>query len=286
MTDPHDPLRQELEEIEAKRQRIAKAKAKQDLRIHDPELSQHVGGLLERIRRLQAQTGGSQYDYETLRKEYDAKANAEVRELQKTARQERIQKLIAQADLNPDWIFDKMDATDPALQYPMETARYFISGFEHWEKSGGGCMLIYGDYGTGKSTLAGAVAHELIALHQKSVIFQQWASVVDRLFFNVIQDQEERNQYRRALEEVDLLIIDEVAANRTKMAESQSSFLGHLLRRRRNLSKSVIIITNHSPQSLHQAIGDFSFEAIKAFNPVDIHLSGPSRRPSIGHYNG
>lgn len=70
------------------------------------------------------------------------------------------------------------------------------------------------------------------------------------------------------------------------MAESQSSFLGHLLRRRRNLSKSVILITNHSPQSLHQAIGDFSFEAIKAFNPVDIHLSGPSRRPNIGHYNG
>jgi DNA replication protein DnaC len=254
--------------------------------VHDTELSQHVGGLLERIRRLQAQTGGSQYDYETLRKEYDAKANAEVRELQKAARQERIQKLIAQADLNPDWVFEKMDATDPALQYPMETARYFISGFEHWEKSGGGCMLIYGDYGTGKSTLAGAVAHELIERHQKSVIFQQWASIVDRLFFNVIQDQEERNQYRRALEEVDLLIIDEVSANRAKMAESQSSFLGHLLRRRRNLSKSVIIITNHSPQSLHQAIGDFSFEAIKAFNPVDIHLSGPSRRPNIGHYNG
>ena len=208
------------------------------------------------------------------------------RPMQKAARQERIQKLIAQADLNPDWIFDKMDSGDPALQYPIETARYFISGFEHWEKSGGGCMLIYGDYGTGKSTLAGAVAHELIARHQKSVIFQQWASIVDRLFFNVIQDQEERNQYRRALEEVDLLIIDEVAANRAKMAESQSSFLGHLLRRRRNLSKSVIIITNHSPQSLHQAIGDFSYEAIKAFNPVDIHLSGPSRRPSIGHYNG
>ncbi|WP_429010995.1 DnaA ATPase domain-containing protein [Aeromonas allosaccharophila] len=284
MTDPQDPLRQELEEIEAKRKRIAKAK--QDYRVHDPELSQHVGGLLERIRRLQQETGGGQYDYETLRKEYDAKANAEVRELQKAARQERIQKLIAQADLNPDWVFEKMDATDPALQYPIETARYFISGFEHWEKSGGGCMLIYGDYGTGKSTLAGAVAHELIALHQKSVIFQQWASIVDRLFFNVIPDQDERNQYRRALEEVDLLIIDEVSANRAKMAESQSSFLGHLLRRRRNLSKSVIIITNHTPQSLHQAIGDFSYEAIKAFNPVDIHLSGPSRRPSIGNYNG
>ncbi|MGL5038719.1 MAG: DnaA ATPase domain-containing protein [Aeromonas sp.] len=284
MTDSHDPLHQDLEEIDAKRKRINQAK--KDHQTHDPELQKHVGALVDRIRHLQAQTGGCEYDYETLRKEYDAKANAEVRELQKHARQERIQKLIAQADLSADWVFEKMDANDPGLQYPIETARYFISGFEHWEKSGGGCMLIYGDYGTGKSTLAGAVAHELIALHQKSVIFQQWASIVDRLFFNVIPDQDERNKYRRALEEVDLLIIDEVSANRAKMAESQSSFLGHLLRRRRNLSKSVIIITNHNPQSLHQAIGDFSYEAIKAFNPVDIHLSGPSRRPSIGHYNG
>jgi DNA replication protein DnaC len=85
---------------------------------------------------------------------------------------------------------------------------------------------------------------------------------------------------------VDLLIIDEIGANKTRMVESQSSFLGHLLRRRRNLSKSVILITNHNPASLHQAVGDFCFEAIKAFNPVDIHLTGPSRRPRIGNYGG
>ena len=147
-------------------------------------------------------------------------------------------------------------------------------------------MLIYGGYGTGKSTLAGAIAHELIAQHQKSVVFQQWASIVDRLFFGVIEDPEERNRYRRALEEVDLLIIDEIGSNRAKLLESQSSFLGHLLRRRRNLSKSIILITNHAPASLHQAVGDFCFEAIKAFNPVDIQLVGPSRRPHVGTYQG
>jgi DNA replication protein DnaC len=48
----------------------------------------------------------------------------------------------------------------------------------------------------------------------------------------------------------------------------------------------VILITNHNPASLHQAVGDFCFEAIKAFNPVDIHLTGPSRRPRIGNYGG
>lgn len=174
-----------------------------------------------------------------------------------------------------------MDHTDPVLEHAIQTAHSFISGFEHWEQHGGSCILIYGDYGSGKSTLAGAIAHELIAQRQKSVIFQQWASIIDRLFFAVIEDQEERNRYRRALEEVDLLIIDEIGANKTRIVESQSSFLGHLLRRRHNLSKSVILITNHSPASLHQAVGDFCFEAIKAFNPVDIHLTGPSRRPPV-----
>jgi DNA replication protein DnaC len=242
------------------------------------------------ISRLQQLRGGSQdlpqYSYDELRQQYEAQANADVQKLQKASQMSRIQRLIAQADLNPEWLFAKMDHSDPVLAHAIETAHFFISGFEHWQQHGGSCILIYGDYGSGKSTLAGAIAHELIEEREKSVIFQQWASVIDRLFFAVIEDQDERNRYRRALEEVDLLIIDEIGANKNKMTESQSSFLGHLLRRRRNLSKSVILITNHSPASLHQAVGDFCFEAIKAFNPVDIHLQGPSRRPHIGNYGG
>lgn len=253
----------------------------------DPQLNQQMNALMQRIQRLR-RNASSQHDlsYDELRKLYEAQANRDVQQQQQLARQQRIARLIAQADLSPDWLFSRMDHQDPALEYAIQTAYSFISGFEHWAAHGGSCVLIYGGYGTGKSTLAGAIAHELIAQHQKSVIFQQWSSIVDRLFFGVIEDQEERNRYRRALEEVDLLIIDEIGSNRTKLLESQSSFLGHLLRRRKNLSRSVILITNHAPASLHQALGDFCFEAIKAFNPVDIHLSGPSRRPHIGNYPG
>ena len=256
-------------------------------REHDPQLQHQVSSLLQRIQNLRKQsTPLETLDYQTLRQQYEAAANKEVRQLQQEAQQHRIERLIAQADLNPEWLFERMDHGDPTLEYAIQTARSFISGFEHWEQNGGSCVLIYGGYGTGKSTLAGAIAHELIAQHQKSVIFQQWASIVDRLFFGVIEDPEERNRYRRALEEVDLLIIDEIGSNRAKLLESQSSFLGHLLRRRRNLSKSIILITNHAPASLHQAVGDFCFEAIKAFNPVDIQLVGPSRRPHVGSYPG
>lgn len=261
--------------------------AKSPDRNSDAQTRQLTQSLLARLQKIRNTPGTvPQYDYDELKKQYEAQANADVQKLQKEAQQQRIHRLIAQADLNPEWLFSKMDNSDPVLAHAIETAHFFISGFEHWEQHGGSCILIYGDYGSGKSTLAGAIAHELIEVREKSVIFQQWASVVDRLFFAVIEDQEERNRYRRALEEVDLLIIDEIGANKTRMAESQSSFLGHLLRRRRNLSKSVILITNHSPASLHQAVGDFCFEAIKAFNPVDIQLSGPSRRPHIGNYSG
>ena len=256
-------------------------------REHDPQLQHQVSSLLQRIQNLRKQsTPLETLDYQTLRQQYEAAANKEVRQLQQEAQQHRIERLIAQADHNPEWLFERMDHGDPTLEYAIQTARSFISGFEHWEQNGGSCVLIYGGYGTGKSTLAGAIAHELIAQHQKSVVFQQWASIVDRLFFGVIEDPEERNRYRRALEEVDLLIIDEIGSNRAKLLESQSSFLGHLLRRRRNLSKSIILITNHAPASLHQAVGDFCFGAIKAFNPVDIQLVGPSRRPHVGTYQG
>ncbi|NLJ92315.1 MAG: ATP-binding protein [Aeromonadales bacterium] len=243
-----------------------------------------VKGILNRLQQLRAGGTLPEYNYLDLKAQYERQANKDVQQAQAQAKLQRTQRLLAQADLNSEWVFANMQADDPALSHHIDTAHHFINAFDHWKEKGGAAILIYGDFGTGKSTLAGAIAHELINKHQKSVIFQQWASVVDRLFFGVIEDQESRNQYRRALEEVDLLIIDEVAANKSRLAESQSSFLGHLLRRRRNLAKSVIIITNHDPQALHKAVGDFCFEAIKAFHPVDIALHGPSRRPDIGEY--
>lgn len=274
MSEHNDPLKENQEELP----RVDSS---------DDQTKQQVNSLLTRLQRIRrSHTPVPKYNYEQLRAKYEKQANSDVQKLQQETRLQRIQNLIAQADLNPDWLFEKMDHNDPVLGPAIQIAQSFISGFELWEQNGGRCILIYGDYGSGKSTLAGAIAHELIAQRQKSVIFQQWASIIDRLFFAVIEDQDERNRYRRALEEVDLLIIDEIGANKTRMVESQSSFLGHLLRRRRNLSKSVILITNHNPASLHQAVGDFCFEAIKAFNPVDIHLTGPSRRPRIGNYGG
>ncbi len=237
-----------------------------------------------RLRLFQQQTGGQSLDYEQLRQAHQQQANQEVEKIQQVSRYQRIAHLIEQADLNPSWTFEHLDHHDPLLVEAIRTAHAFVQGFENWEKQGGGGLYIYGDYGTGKSTLAGAIAHDLIRHHQRSVIFQQWISVIDRLFFGVGVDQIGRYRYRQALETVDLLVIDEIAANRSQLNENQSTYLGHLLRRRRNLSKNVILISNHTPESLHQALGDFCFEAFKSFAVVGIHLAGESRRPAFNGY--
>ena len=103
-------------------------------------------------------------------------------------------------------------------------------------------------------------------------------------FFCFSTEQASRHAYRQALERVDLLVLDEVAVNRSQLNESQSSYLGHLLRRRHNLSKSVIIISNHTPEDFHKAVGDFCFEAFKSFMVVDVQLRGASRRPLMSSH--
>lgn len=250
-----------------------------------PSLAEHtkssacLSRLEHRVRSFQQQTGGQVLDYAQLRQQYERLANEDIKREQHICRHNRIQHLIEQADLNPRWTFDNLDEHDPLLATAVGTAKSFVDGFQHWENAGGRGLFIYGDYGTGKSTIAGAIAHELIRNHQRSVIFQQWASVIDRLFFGATNDQMARCDYRQALENVDLLILDEVAANRCHLKENQSSYLGHLLRRRHNLSKNVILISNHSPQSFQAAVGDFCFEAFKSFTVVDVELRGSSRRP-------
>lgn len=245
-----------------------------------------IHDLHQRIRDFQKRTGGQTFDYQQLRRQYEDLANQDVQQAQSASCNRRVARLIEQADMNPRWVFDALDDSDPLLADAIGTAKAFVNGFAHWEKEGGRGLYIYGGYGTGKSTIAGAIAHDLIRIHQRSVIFQQWASVIDRLFFGVSVEPRNRHVYRQALERVDLLVLDEVAVNRSQLNESQSSYLGHLLRRRHNLSKSVILISNHTPEDFQKAVGDFCFEAFKSFMVVDVRLRGASRRPLMSGHVG
>ncbi len=96
-----------------------------------------VNKLLNRIQRLQQQTGGRMADYEELRQQYEQQANQDVKRLQHEACQHRTQSLLNQADINTHWRFDAIDMTDPSMLEPLQIAYAFINGFELWEKQGG-----------------------------------------------------------------------------------------------------------------------------------------------------
>ena len=110
-------------------------------------------------------------DYAQLRKHYERLANEDVKREQHACRHHRIQHLIEQADLNPRWTFENLDVNDPLLATAIGTARSFVDGFQHWENAGGRGLFIYGDYGTGKSTIAGAIAHDLFAITSAALFF-------------------------------------------------------------------------------------------------------------------
>ena len=87
---------------------------------NDEQTRHQVAALLNRLQRIRrSHIPVPEYDYEQLRAEYEKQANADVQKLQQETRLQRIQNLIAQADLIPDWLLHRTDNSElvpePAL---------------------------------------------------------------------------------------------------------------------------------------------------------------------------
>ncbi|AWL13447.1 hypothetical protein HMF8227_02999 [Saliniradius amylolyticus] len=231
---------------------------------------------------------GPHSDYQELRRLYEAQANREVAQQQKDARKQRIEAIHGKSDLNPKWTFDNLIQDSQDVQEAVSIAQSFIVAHDDpsWRQSGAHMMIFYGDYGRGKSHIAGAIAHELIEQYEISVLYRQLSSLLEMRFFSydfsakddVGQKFREINQ---ELLNVDLLILDEVCVNETALKKNAQSWLGTLLRQRQSHNKNCILITNHSLSQLEQALGSYCFESIKEYDTYKVHFSGPSRRKSV-----
>ena len=147
-------------------------------------------------------------------------------------------------------------------------------------------MLFYGDYGRGKSHIAGAIAHKLIDQHEISVLYRQLSTLLEMRFFSYdfsSQDNigEKFRQAHQQLLDVDLLILDEVCVNETVLKKNAQSWLGHVLRQRSADNKNCILISNHNLKELEHALGKYCFESIKEYDTYKVRFSGPSRRNTI-----
>jgi len=227
-------------------------------------------------------------DYQSMRKVYELQANQEVQQAQQQARLQRVTTLQGKSDLNPKWIFDNLELDSQDVVEAVSIAKSFIAAHQDvsWRESGSHLMLFYGDYGRGKSHIAGAIAHELINEHEITVLYRQLSSLLELRFFSwdyKAQDNvaEKFREINRDLIEVDLLILDEVCVNETQLNKNAQSWLGNLLRQRLANKKNCILITNHDLPQLQNALGQYCFESIKEYDTYKVKFSGPSRRHEL-----
>ncbi|MFC3094175.1 AAA family ATPase [Alteromonas sediminis] len=227
-------------------------------------------------------------DYRSLRKVYDQQANDDITRLQQSAKIKRIDNIYGQSDLNPKWTFANLEQDSQDVMEAYSIAQSFIAAHSDkaWRESGSHMMLFYGDYGRGKSHIAGAIAHQLIEEYEISVLYRQLSTLLEMRYsaydFNSQDNIGEkfRNAYQQLLD-VDLLILDEVCVNETTLKKNAQSWLGNLLRQRLADNKNCILITNHNLAELEHALGQYCFESIKEYDTYKVRFSGPSRRQKV-----
>ncbi len=245
--------------------------------------------------------------YEDFRRMNDRAALRDNESVIADGRRERAARLLEETDINPDWTFSRM-TVDSGNQAVVMAAEQYINDFiscmrqrkEHEELSREAergysdaimrlasvpkrhfpSLLIWGEYGVGKSMLAGSIAHELLK-KGITVIFSQFADIIRKIYYT---KNEDNLGYQRQLENVDLLIIDEVGVDRREVNENQAMLLGKILRTRYNRGLGAILITNQKPDEsggksqLHMSLTDYSYESIKMLNPLVLELRGRNRR--------
>lgn len=227
-------------------------------------------------------------DYQSLRAVYEQQANNDIKKLQLQAKKERIHNIHGRSDLNPKWTFDNLVEDSDDVIEAISIAKSFIAAHDDvdWRQSGSHMMIFYGDYGRGKSHIAGAIAHELIDQYEISVLYRQLSTLLEMRFSSFdynAQDNigEKFREVNQELLNVDLLILDEVCVNETILKKNTQSWLGNLLRQRLVNHKNCILITNHNLAELENALGHYCFESIKEYDTYRVQFSGPSRRKTL-----
>lgn len=131
------------------------------------------------------------------------------------------------------WRFDQAAAHTPQL----EKARKYVAHWEEFYKDGLG-LLLFGGVGTGKSYAAGCIANALIE-REVSVLFVSMTDAVNRMQGNFGADRE---TYLKALLRPDLLILDDLGAERNTACGRERVF--DVINDRRLSGKPMIVTTN------------------------------------------
>lgn len=250
--------------------------------------------LMGEIRKISAQSGrGAPVEDDSaplpdpalMRREETHHATEILKERRERIRQDQIARIMKSGGISPDYTFDTI-AVDMANQAAVQTARTFcLAHLAGNSKSEPELLLISGLSGTGKSVLANCVAYEWLQHRARDTIIISAGRLEKLRYFVPNEDGESlrRRQegWRRCIA-CDLLVIDGLCENGMGLTVFQQKVVPECVRSRRERGLcTMITITLPSIRTLHQAVGDYTFESLKCYRVAAAELLGRSRRPDL-----
>ena len=175
-----------------------------------------------------------------------AKARAE-KESEEKKEQHRRNVTMLQAEAFRDipaalWRFDAA----PAMTAQLAKAKQYAENWDSFKRDEIG-LLLFGDVGTGKTYAAGCIANALID-RLESVLFVGMSDVVNRMQGNFGTD---RDHYMKSLMRPDLLILDDLGAERNTSFGKERVF--DVVDKRLLTGKPMIVTTNIPLSVMKQA---------------------------------
>ncbi len=223
-------------------------------------------------------------NYEELKKENDQEAYKNLLHDRVVVRDSSVKnEMMMQRELKASWTFSSMDIS-PSNTIQVEVAKEFVnslSSFTREEQAPN--ILIMGQNGSGKSHLAGAIAHELI-MRGKRVLFVNFNTYM----YQLLDDR--GSEYCRKVGEdmmnnsYDLLVLDDVITGGETFSDYRSGRLSSIIRARNIANVSTVLNINcPSVRELRIIVGDYCFGGILDMIPQVIKLQGSFRTAIDGY---
>lgn len=166
-------------------------------------------------------------------------AEQEVKRLEELRRISETRKLGFPDDEMATWTFDKDDGANPEI---MKIARNYVANFGKMQQRNKG-LLLFGSVGTGKTFAACCIANALIDKGYSALVtnFARLANTLQGL-------REDRQDYIDKLNAVNLLVIDDLAAERQTEYMQETVF--NIIDSRYRSGRPLIITTNLTADEL------------------------------------
>ena len=209
-------------------------------------------------------------------------AEREVKRLEELRRISETRKLGFPDDEMATWTFDKDDGASPEL---MKIARNYVANFGKMQQRNKG-LLLFGSVGTGKTFAACCIANALIDKGYSALVtnFARLANTLQGL-------REDRQDYIDKLNAVNLLVIDDLAAERQTEYMQETVF--NIIDARYRSGRPLIITTNLTADELknpadisRKRIYSRLFEVCIPFEVKGIDRRAESLKREYGEFRG